>query len=454
MSVRFVARDPRTLRTSPPHVKNAGQVRVGDAAPAGWIAEASLAVVILLVVALLRSISKFTFTDSPEDSSVGLLAWGSMYVFAACRLYAMRVRAMQIARRSRALIAFLAIIALSVLWSAAYLVTLRDTIELLGTSLVAWYLVTRFTLSQFLQIAAVVFVIISVSSIAMVVGSPARGRMDWGTGSMSGVLPEKNALGAAMALTCFTVVLLALHAKTWRTRIALALAALLSGGLLIGSNSITAAIFGAATVGIVIVAWGVSRKQYGAVIAMLFVAVTVPIVVFGVFGTDIATLFEAIGRNSNLTGRADLYPLLLDAVRDRPLLGFGYDSFFKSEALVPDLADFIALINWTPPHAHNSFLQITLDTGIAGLCIFLVVLGTALKRAIDKLSRGGRAIDFWPFAVIVFLTLGSYDETYFAQANTIEWILFLAAALYPIRESPADETKPVVPVRKLVRSSR
>jgi O-antigen ligase len=377
-----------------------------------------------------------------------------MYVFAACRLYAMRARAMHIARRSRALIAFLAIVVLSVLWSAAYLVTLRDTVELLGTSLVAWYFVTRFTLSQFLQIAAVVFVIIALSSIAMVVGSPARGRMDWGAGSMSGVLPEKNALGAAMALTCFTLVLLALQAKTWRTRIALTLVTGLSVGLLIGSNSITAAIFGAATVGIVAGAWAVSRKQYGALVAMLFIAVTVPIVVFGVFGTDTATLFESIGRSSNLTGRADLYPLLLDAVRDRPFLGFGYDSFFKSEALVPYLANFIALINWTPPHAHNSFLQIALDTGIAGLGVFLIVLGTALKRAIDTLSRGRRAIDFWPFAVIVFLTLGSYDETYFAQANTIEWILFLAAALYPIREMPADETKAARPVRKLVRLSR
>ncbi len=443
MSVRVIPRQARTLRKG-----------ASDAASGGWIAEASLAVVILLVVALLRSTSKFTFSESPEDSSVGLVAWGSMYVFAACRLYAMRARAMQSAGRSRALLAFLAIVVLSVLWSSATYVTLRDAIELLGTTLVGWYLVTRFTLWQFLQIVAVVFAVITVASVAMVFGSPARGRMDWGTGSMSGVLAEKNALGAAMALTCFTIVFLGLHVKTWRSRIALALVLLPSVGLLIGSNSITAAIFLAATSVLLVVAWGLSRKQYGAVVAVFFAGVVAVFVVFGVFGTDTATLFESIGRSSNLTGRADLYPPLLEAVRDRPLLGFGYDAFFKSETLVPYLSNFIALINWIPPHAHNSFLQIALDTGLVGLGVFLVVLGTALKRSVQMLARGGRAIDFWPFAILVFLTLGSYDETYFAQSNTLEWIVFLAAALYPIREAPADKPSVVEPVRKLARFSR
>ena len=39
--------------------------------------------------------------------------------------------------------------------------------------------------------------------------------------------------------------------------------------------------------------------------------------------------------------------------------------------------------------------------------------------------------------MILTLTLGSYSETYLGNFNTIEWILFVAALLYPLKESSA-----------------
>jgi O-antigen ligase len=454
MSVRLVRSGSGTGLAGRPFSKNGRERAAEDEKPVAWPAEAWVAVVILLVVALLRSTSKLTYSQAPEDSPVGQLVWSSMYLFAAYRLFRLRARALQIARRSGALVVFLGLVFVSVVWSDAFLVTLKDAIQLTGTTLVAWYFVTRFTLSQFLHIAAVVFAFIAVSSLALVFGSPARGRMDWGAGSWCGILPEKNALGAAMALTIFTIALSALHAKKWTNRIALAVVLLFACALLVGSNSITAAVVCAATGTSLAIAWAVVRKQYGIVIGMLLLSVVTTIVVFGVFGADSNTLFDAVGRSSNLTGRADLYPLLWQAVRDHPVFGFGYDAFFNSEALDPYLSDFIAQLNWVPPHAHNSFLQILLDLGALGLATFLVVLATAFKRAFVMLVRGRRAIDFWPIAVLLFLTLGSYDETYFAQANGIEWIFFLAAALYPIREALGTEAKVPEPAQKFARLSR
>ncbi len=454
VSVRVV-RSRSAVAGKRPSLARTAAVRDADVTHERWTAESWLVVVMLLVFAILRAIPKLTYSESQDDSTVGLFAFVAMYGFAAYRLYVLRERALRIARKSVVLMAFLALFVLSTTWSLETLLTFKDSLELVGTTVFAWYIVTRFTLRHFLQILAVVLTFIVVTSVALVFGSPGRGRMDFGAGPMAGIVGEKNALGATMIVTIITLSLLAVDARKWTARLLLAALWIPSVVLLAGSNSITAAIAGTTSIAVLAVMWGISRKAYFFVASSLLGVVAVAVVVFGVLAVDSNTLLEAVGRSANLTGRADLYPHLLDAVRDRPLFGFGYDSFFASEdALTTYLSDFIEQINWIPPHAHNSFLQITLDTGLVGLAIFLVVLATAFKRTIAMLGRGTKAIDRWPLGIVLFLTLGSYDETYFALNNTLLWIFFVAALLYPIRDARSGSLEIAKPLRKVARALR
>ena len=412
------------------------------AAGRAWIGEGALVVALLLVMALLRSTAKFLFTDDVQNSLLGQVVYGGIYALAAIRLIALRANALTLARQSKWLFAFLGLTVASSLWSSDPFTTFKSAFELLGTTLVAWYIVSRFSLSEFLRVVAAAFTAISLASVFLVFASPARGRMDWGAGPYSGVFDEKNGLGAAMAIAIITVALLIPSAKVWQ-RIALACVLLLAMLLLVGSDSITAFLACAGTALIVAVVWASRRTGAWPAVALILFFLGAAIVAASLLGIDSSSFFDALGRNSNLTGRTEMWPPLIRAVADKPLLGYGYANFFNGGPYQDYLGDFIAKFNWVPPHAHNSFIQIALDTGLIGLGLFLVVLFTALRRDVSLIVRGTIALDLWPFALVVYLILGSYDETYFAQQNTLEWILFVAALLYPLRETQARATKAV-----------
>ncbi len=87
---------------------------------------------------------------------------------------------------------------------------------------------------------------------------------------------------------------------------------------------------------------------------------------------------------------------------------------------------------WTPYHAHNSFIQISLDAGIIGLMVLVVLLLVVFTRALRYLATQRGAVSAWPLMVVLYLVLGSYTETYLGDYNTLEWIFFVAAFLYPI----------------------
>jgi O-antigen ligase len=398
-----------------------------------WNGEAALVVVVLLVIALLRSTAKFLFMDDVQDSVLGEVVWGSIYALAAIRLIGLRANALALARQSKWLFAFLGLTVASSLWASDPFTTFKDAFELLGTTLVAWYIVSRFSLAAFLRIVAVAFTIISAASVLLVFASPARGRMDWGAGPWSGVFDEKNGLGAAMAIAIITAALLIPSAKIW-LKVVLGCVLALAALLLVGSDSITAFLACSGTALIVAVVWASRRTGAWPAAAIMLFCAGAAVVVTSLLGLDSSSFLDALGRNANLTGRTEMWPPLIRAIEDRPFLGYGFANFFNGGPYQDYLGDFIAKFNWVPPHAHNSFIQIALDTGLIGLGVFLVVLFTALRRDVALIVQGNNVLDLWPFALVVYLILGSYDETYFAQQNTLEWIFFVAALLYPLRE--------------------
>jgi O-antigen ligase len=268
----------------------------------------------------------------------------------------------------------------------------------------------------------------------LVLFAPGRGRM-WDSGAWAGFYAEKNGLGAAMALSILTLVIVFARARG-RQRLLTLVPLALSVALLFGSRSITAVVVWSATV-IIVIALSLCRSArfgFAARIASVLLLVIVPVTLLA-SGIDSNTLFELVGKQSNLTGRTEFWPAVVQAIGDRPILGYGFNAFFSQDG--PWVAYMSALTvewGWIPFHAHNSFYQIALDVGLVGEALFLYVLGSGLFRAATFLMRGSDPMYLWPLAVIVYLTLGSFTETYFASENTIESILFTTALLYPLRE--------------------
>jgi exopolysaccharide production protein ExoQ len=360
--------------------------------------------------------------------------WSIAYVIAFRQLLFIRPRVLPIVRRCGVLWALILLMFASTLWSVNPNTTVVDSIELLGTTVIAVYIVARFTLAEFLGILAIVFATIGTLSVFLVFASPMRGRAEWGSGPWQGIYEDKNILGAAAALSIISQAAL-LPITKGRIRALLLGGILLAALLLAEANSATA--FGdcAFVVLAAFAAFACRSRRFGGFARFATVlGVALLIVSVSVFGLNADSVFSALGRSSDLTTRADFWPYLQQAIADRPVLGYGFDAFFQSPLKADYLAAFIVEAGgWTPYHAHDSFLQTLLDAGYVGLAALIVLLLISLCRAIVYFFRERSSVGIWPLSIILFLTIGSYTETYYLNYNSLEWILFVAAILYPLQ---------------------
>lgn len=393
--------------------------------------EAVLVSVMFLAATTLPALGKHS--DGADNSTLNQAVLSLIYVVVGIRVLTMRSRFVALAKSTMSIWVFVALMCASVVWSVAPGVTLSHSIELAGSTLIGYYLVTRFSLSEFLGILLATFALIAIASLALVFGAPGHGRDDWGSGPWAGIFPDKNALAAEMAVAVIAALCFpAKGRKAWL----LTLGALaLFSTLLLGASSATALGDGVATSAAVLLGLGCRSTKVGKIARVVtgacFAALATAFVFFGVTP---AALPGLLGRSATLTGRTDFWPVLQQAIADNPVLGYGYNAFFRSSVGAKRLSAYVVEAGgWTPSHAHNSLLQVSLDAGVVGVLVLGYALVRAAFRSVVYFARGKDRASAWPFALVLFLVLGSYTESYFGMFNS-DWIFFVAAMLYPLRD--------------------
>jgi O-antigen ligase len=363
----------------------------------------------------------------------------------------------ELVRRSLPLVAFVALMVLSTAWSTAPKVTLLQSVRLFGTTAIAYYLVTRFTLREFVELFGMAMAALLASSVLFVgVGVECHNSVPdaYGMAGWCGVFAHKNALGGGMVLG---IVTLALMWFSSRGMARWAVAATLAGciGLLAGSRSATSIV----SCGIVLACLALMRLWYlrkngRALILGGGALLAVGLGCAFVFGADFDSFFEAFGRDSSLTGRLDFWPNLVEAIRSRPWLGFGYNAFF---AYGPDspgdyfLAEYHMNSRWYPPIAHNGLLQVALDVGLAGVVLLGASVLAAVRGAFALIARHRHdSFYMWPALILLYFGIVNCTESDIAQYNEIFWVVFVAALLYAtvprVRERVATAPAPGAPV--------
>ena len=91
-------------------------------------------------------------------------------------------------------------------------------------------------------------------------------------------------------------------------------------------------------------------------------------------------MFSARGANA---GRVGIYRANLDIVHERPILGLGFGRY--RTAAPPYYAAHPAADRRS--HAHNNFLQMAAEAGLAGLAAFGLVYATALRRGAEVIEQ-------------------------------------------------------------------
>jgi O-antigen ligase len=343
---------------------------------------------------------------------------------------------LKVARRNTPTLMLTLLALVSWTWSQAPMLSAKRGVMLIGLTLFALYLVTRFNQRELLRLLGWALGIIAVLSVAAALLSPDRGIAGGiHAGAWTGIYSDKNALGRYMALAALVFMSLAMHPEGSRS-------AWLSVGvcavLVVLSRSTTALVAMACALGMI----GVMPllRQRGLIFLSFVISLAVLLVNSALLILlNFGTATNVLGKDPSLTGRVPLWNVLVQNVWQKPLLGHGYNAFWTAEDGQPSALQFDVTGAWDVWHAHNGFLDLALELGLIGLVIFLIGYLVGFGRAVRTLRTSSYGAGFWQVAVLVFLLATNVGESMVMRYNGLWWVVYLVVVFAPSPLSPSGE---------------
>ncbi len=321
---------------------------------------------------------------------------------------------------------------LSYIWSIHPDVTLRRSIALLMTTVFGLVLATRYKWDELVERLAWVFILTAIISLFLAVAVPKLGQMqEIHQGAWRGAWLEKNSFGARMAMgLALMLSAFAMRPDRWFIYIP---AGLLCFGLVIMSTS-KAALLAALVALFGFLAIRVFRK---------FPILRIPVMYGIVIGAGVLVflitfmpdeMFAIIGKDRTLTGRTDIWHLLIAAIREKPWLGYGYGTFWQD--LVGPSYWVRFSLEWGVPTAHNGWIETWLSAGFVAIAIFGLLYLVTFLLALNRLYRGG-VENYWVILSNILFLMISLSESTILQQNDLSWLIFVATSAKLFSLAPA-----------------
>ncbi|HEX4113398.1 MAG TPA: O-antigen ligase family protein [Stellaceae bacterium] len=321
---------------------------------------------------------------------------------------------------------FLALAVASTMWSDYPGISLRRSGTAVATAIWGAYLASRFGLRDVIVLFAQAILIVAATSLLVGLAFPdltydltdlasPGGLLGW-----RGIFDSKNTLGIMMTMGAVTMLYLTISPGTvFREKVLWVVGLLLCTVLLYLSQSRTswvAALVGVVTCGIVRVMY--RRPAVGIVVLAWVLLLAVPAALFVLH--DLGTLTSLIGKDATLTGRVDLWQLVLPYGDKRPWLGYGYGAFWNEDS--PLTQEIWRILNsYKPPHAHNGWIETYLELGLTG-CIVVAVQMLQMMFASARASSLGRDVDApYILLVLVLMLLFNMVESDLIRAPALFW---------------------------------
>ncbi len=362
----------------------------------------------------------FTTRQSDLDAQVENAAEGSLGrrvavpILAAYGLYCLtnwRIRRLRLNGLLGASLAALLLVALlSLLWAEDIALTARKLTVFFLLLISAAGMAVRFSLKEFMTFVGLTGAAVVVLGFTaeffhgtFLVNPP------YAVYQFAGVL-HPNAMGAYCAIGAITLFTLAhLTERRWKAYGFLLLMLLCVGALLL-TKSRTA--FLTACV-VLLCLWAASTDLKRTVITVIGLGMLLCILgiiyndnIVGKLESTVLLGREGEGTAGSLSNRLPLWKECLEYVEQRPLLGYGYDSFWTPKHIYTISKH----QGWDVPHSHNGYLEMLLSTGVIGLLLYLIVLATYLHRSAKAwwLSRDLGCL--YAFLLLVWLCLAMITE--------------------------------------------
>lgn len=322
-------------------------------------------------------------------------------------------------RRDRAILVLIVLALASCYWSVDPSSTLRRTSGLALCTAYGIYLPLRFGTEGLFRLLALSFVAMAVLSLVFVAAFPSLAIMD--NGPWRGIFTHKNSLGGVMSWG--VVVCLAAAASPQNRRLALTGLAIIAVPLLF-SQSLTAISSAFIVVTLMTGLWLCRRVQTltpllisGGACVLGLLALT------NLFFVSGEAMVAAVGRDSTLTGRTELWEAAWWWIERKFWFGYGYGAFWTPAGPGLQVQQVIA---WPAPDSHNGLLEIWLGLGAVGVLAMAAFLARmAFEAAVAYRTQQG-VEQIGCIGVLLMTLCVNLTETALL-ANDIDWMIAVAS---------------------------
>lgn len=318
------------------------------------------------------------------------------------------------------LIAIILYCLLTAIWSPYPMVTLKRSVQLIGLTLVGIAISPPVGgRHQLIRTMLATLMTLVVFSFVVSLLLPRIG-VDYELGgAWRGVVSQKNTLGAISALC--VVLWIRESLDTVYPRFICYVGILLSIFMLLMAKSSTAILVALLGTGMYLLV----RRRYltgefdgrRVTLLLVFVVVLGLQLFFVVQGRlpEWSELFGPFGslfnKSADLTGRTDIWRLVLMEIQRHPILGIGYGAFWLGQDSPSQFI--ITALNWIPLQAHNGYLDILNELGIVGLSIMtgVFVFHIINLAKFTRIDREEAAIH-WAMLILILVSNLSESEVF------------------------------------------
>src|SRR5216684_6815549 len=365
-----------------------------------------------------------------DGSLVTQFGWSLIYIVVLVRAVPLRREILQVLKANKLLIVLVFFAIFSAVWSEDAGLTIRRGLAVLATTLFGLDFAVRYSIREqvrlfgiALGLAVAISVVVEIFFHGLVPTVDTSYPDAW-----NGAFVQKNDFARVVVLAGILVLM-----RTRNFMVATG-TVVASVGLILLCHSRTALVVFVAMLVLLRVfrlRHRGSRALIAGIAGVLIVSALLSVVV------DMDSMAGLLGRDATLTGRTNIWAMALESVAEKPLLGYGYSAFWN---VAPEADRISNILHWKVPHAHNGFIDLTLQLGVAGLALFLVVYLIAARRAIAFANSDPGQEAIWPLAYLAFVVLYQVTESTIFVGNTILWMVYVSSICSITKALPADST--------------
>jgi exopolysaccharide production protein ExoQ len=145
---------------------------------------------------------------------------------------------------------------------------------------------------------------------------------------------------------------------------------------------------------------------------------------------------DVLGKDTTLTGRTFLWERAAHLIKERPVLGRGFQAFWRQESIEAEaLWRYFQITGRGGFHFHNTYVQTTVDLGYLGFYVIIFVITLVLISLGIWYIKDISLVPSAFVALMILLTIRSFVEVDITFQFQLGTVVFYAMGYYALVHS-------------------